>query len=179
MVTPARPNLFSLSGCWAAGIEGRKFSFVLRLMNFNQVAFSLTQGTNEPSPPASISNICPGTWNLALPPAVAGSLHLALHSVFSTQAPTGCEGLMASLIFPNTRKLGASDPAMFIWNQVFTRLAVKILWHRKSEYCRVAPVCVNSSIHTWLWWRLFIGVTPPDRRSGMPSKEGGGPLNNL
>ena len=54
-------NLF-LSGCWAAGIEGRK------LMNFNQVAFSFkTQGTNEPSPPASISNICPGTWNLALP----------------------------------------------------------------------------------------------------------------
>ena len=26
---------------------------------------------------------------------------------------------------------------------------------------------------------LFIGVTPPDRRSGRPSKEGGGPLNNL
>ena len=75
--------------------------------------------------------------------------------------------------------LGASDPAMFLWIQVFTRLAVKILWHRKSEYCRVAPVCVNSSIHTWLWWRLFIGVTPPDRRSGRPSKEGGGPLNNL
>ena len=75
--------------------------------------------------------------------------------------------------------LGASNPAMFFWNQVFTRLAVKILWHRKSEYCRVAPVCVNSSIHTWLWWRLFIGVTPPDRRSGRPSKEGGGPLNNL
>ena len=77
----------------------------LLLMNFNQIAFSSTQGTNEPSPTASISNICPGTWNLALPPAAAGSFYLALHSVFSTQALTGCEGLVASLIFPHTRSL--------------------------------------------------------------------------
>ena len=27
----------------------------------------------------------------------------------------------------------------------------------------VAPVCVNSSIRRWLWGRLFIGVTPPNR----------------
>ena len=51
-----------------------------------------------------------------------------------------------------------------------------------NDYCtsnRVAPVCVNLSVHTSLWGRLFIGVTPPDREALMPSKEGGGPKNNL
>ena len=30
-----------------------------------------------------------------------------------------------------------------------------------------------------MWWRLFFGLTPPNRQGGMPSKEGSGPKNKL
>ena len=39
------------------------------------------------------------------------------------------------------------------------------LWLRKwGIVIRVAPVCVNSSVHTWPWGRLFLGITLPTQR---------------
>ena len=43
MVKPAGPRIAQilfLSGCWAAGIEGKKFFFVFRSLNFSEVDFS-------------------------------------------------------------------------------------------------------------------------------------------
>ena len=128
-----------------------------------------------------------GTWNLALPPTatVAGLLHLALHPVFSTQAPTCCGGLVASLNFPNTRFLCMGLLARMLpwfshipglyWADVRQGLLViSIAILVFVFFNRVAPVCVYSSIRTWSWGRLFIGGTPPNREAECLVRKGVG-----
>ena len=162
------------SGCSAAEIG--KISIVFRSLNFNQVAFSLTQGSWNFQPststfqifvqvclplafdelethvnsktknPFSTQVLIMGLWNLVLPPTVAG-----LFSLY--QAPTDCEGFVSSLIFPNAR---------FLLGRVRDSRAFQ-------KYCisnRVAPVSVNSSIS--------LGFPTPNREAECRVRKGVG-----
>ena len=171
-------QVFFLSGCWAAGVEGQKFSLSFGRWISMKFTFCIFLNPGyQPSISTSINfkylsrcachlplmnlqtqvlarkkslfnpGLFKGTWNLALPSTVPGPLHLALHSVFSTQTPTGCEGLGP---FLNFHKPGfASQMPFHVSLPGFAGLAVKILWHRKSEYCNI----VGSLQSVWI--RLY------------------------
>ena len=194
----ATEQVFFLSGCWAAGVEGQKFSSSFG--RWTSMKFTFCIFLNPGYQPSIFTSInfkylsrcaCHSPLMNLRPTSIArqkipfeprfwlwdfGTLSCLLllldwcpwrYTLFSLyQAPTGCEAFVSSLIFPNAR---------FLLGRVRDSRAFQ-------KYCisnRVAPVCVNSSIRTWLWGSLFIGVPHSQPRSGMPSKEGGGPLNKL
>ena len=51
----------------------------------------------------------------------------------------------------------------FFWSGTPVAVCTRLNFLRETWilYRRVAPVSVNSSVHIWLWRRLFIGITPP------------------